>query len=196
MDINELPVATDGGQGRAATVPIETARASRRDLISYTVRGATLLGLTGLSLFRAPRRAGAENPPWNELGNCGPHDPGSHSPCYDNMCVGTSLDLMDNGYCTNVCEHVDGNNWFQWHKNKTYGPFVHEGQTYWLHYQDYPGEICAGPYDAWWWNVGGCWPCTEAIFRCHDGQKRVNEGAWAFTICEGLARCNGTEPTC
>jgi hypothetical protein len=191
IDINELPVAELGRRGRDSTVPTASVGTSRRDLISYTVRGAAFIGLFGLSLFRSARKAGAENPPWNEFTSCGPYDPGDHTPCYDNMCVGTSLELMDNFFCTIDCNQVDANNTYQWHRNKVYGQFG---------YRDYPGDICAvsnPARDAWWWSVGRCGSCNPAIYRCHDGQKRTEpNGEWAFTICEGLARCSGGTLTC
>jgi hypothetical protein len=192
LTLDDLPLADEGSQGREATVDLNLARASRRDVVSYAVRGATFLGLVGLSLFRAPKRAGAENPPWDEFTQgCGVYgvDPDT---CSDNMCVGTTLELMDNAYCTTDCAQVDANNWYQWHKNKRYGHFA---------YRDYPGNICAAysgtPRDAWWWNVGACGTCNPAVYRCHDGEKRATVTAeWDFTICEGLARCNGAAPTC
>lgn len=196
IDIGELPVADAGRRGRRPALPGGTSKHSRRDFIGYAVRGATLVGLMGLSLFRAPRRAGADNPPWYEFTSCGPYDPGtageSH-PCGSNMCVGTSLEMMDNTFCTTDCDQVDDNNWYQWHKNRTYGHVT---------YRDSPTNRCAPvdddwARDAWWWNVGRCGSCAPAIYRCHDGEKRTGaNGEWAYTICEGLARCSGDPVTC
>lgn len=192
LSLDDLPLADEGHQGREPTVDLNLVKSSRRDVVSYAVRGATFLGLVGLALFRAPRRAGAENPPWDEFTQgCGVY---SVEPdvCSDNMCVGTTLELMDNAYCTTSCAEVNSTNWYQWHKNKRYGHFT---------YRDYPGNICAAysgtPRDAWWWNVGQCGSCNPAIYRCHDGEKRATASAeWDFTICEGIARCNGIAPGC
>lgn len=190
--LDDLPHANDGPQGRSPLIDVKPT--TRRNAIGYAVRGATFLGLVGLSVFRAPRRSGAENPPWTEFSTEGcavyPVDP---EVCSDNMCVGTTLELMDNSFCTINCGDVDANNWHQWHKNKRYGHYQ---------YRDYPGDICRGappnlPRDAWWWSVGQCGTCNPAIYRCHDGQKRATATQeWDFTICEGLAQCNGTAPTC
>jgi hypothetical protein len=193
INIDELPLATEGGQGRAPSGPITIQRdGGRRQFMGTAVKAATFVGLTGLGLFRSAKRAGAENPPWNEFTQgCGIYgvDPDT---CDDNMCVGTSLDLMDNLYCTTDCADVDANNTFQWHKNRTEGSYT---------WRDYPGDICAAysgqaARDAWRWDVGPCGTCNPAVYRCHDGEKRTGTGEWQFTICEGLATCNGSPVTC
>jgi hypothetical protein len=196
IEIDELPVASEGTQGRPAAVEVATEPPSRREFIGNVVKGATFVGLAGLTLFRSARRAGAENPPWNEFTGCGPYDPGTVGrdyPCHDNMCIGTTLELMDNGMCTNDCAQVDANNPYQWHRNKTYDAYT---------YRDYPGDICAAhdtlpARDAWRWSVGRCGFCSPSVYRCHDGEKRTNpSGEWQFTICEGLATCTGAPVTC
>lgn len=196
IDIDELPVATEGGQGRAPTVAVPAAPSTRRQFVRNVVQGAAFVGLAGLALFRSPRRAGAENPPWNEFTSCGYYDPGnvgSDYPCYDNMCVGTSLELMDHSLCTTDCAEVDALNPLQWHKNRTSGSVT---------YRDYPGDICGSPEaeeprDAWRWSVGTCGFCFPAVYRCHDGEKRTGpNGEWQFTICEGIATCSGSPLSC
>jgi hypothetical protein len=193
IDIDELPVATEAGQGRAATIAVPPAPSNRRQFVRNVVQGAAFVGLAGLTLFRSPRRAGAENPPWNEFTSCGPYDPGDGHPCHDNMCVGTSLELMDNSFCTTDCAQVDPLNPYQWHKNRTYGS---------VSYRDYPGDICGAgdgqpPRDAWRWSVGPCGFCNPSVYRCHDGEKRTSPtGEWQFTICEGLATCSGAPVSC
>lgn len=196
IDIDDLPVASLERPGRDP-VGGQVPGRGRRQFFGTVVKGATFVGLTGLALFRSARKAGAENPPWTEFMTCGPFDPGTPGvdhPCHDNMCIGTSLDLMDNGYCTIDCAAVDANNPYQWHKNKAYGTYS---------YRDYPGDICSSSNpseparDAWRWSVGRCGFCNPSVYRCHDGQKRTNPtGEWQFTICEGLATCSGAPVTC
>lgn len=197
IDIDDLPIANLGPQGRASTGAATTdPGGSRRQFLGNVVRGATFVGLTGLTLFRSPRRAGSEPPPWNEFQTCGPYDPGnvgSDYPCHDNMCIGTTLELMDNSFCTTDCGTVDPANPYQWHKNRSVGGYT---------YRDYPGDICAvsatlPARDAWRWSVGRCGSCNPSVYRCHDGEKRAEpNGEWSFTICEGLATCSGTAVTC
>ena len=193
IDLDELPIATEGRQGRSPNGPVTVGDTNRRQFLGTVVKGATFVGLVGLGLFRSARRAGAENPPWNEFTQgCGIYgvDPAT---CNDNMCVGTSLELMDNGFCTTNCGAVNATNPYQWHKNTTVGSYS---------WRDYPGDICAAysgfaPRDAWRWDVGTCGFCGPAVYRCHDGQKRTGaNGEWQFTICEGLARCNNVETRC
>ena len=193
----------DAGPRRAAALDVEsmTGQRTRRHVLRTVMQAAALVGLTALGVFRGPRRAGAEPPPWREItsrsnpniaGTCGQYGT-TNRPCYTNMCAGTSADLMDSSNCTTTCDQVDALNPYQWHRNRTYGN---------IEYRDGPGFHCNpfnGPtgYDAWRWNAGNCGFCFPANYRCHDGEKRmVGSANWAFTVCEGLAGCSGQRTSC
>ena len=196
-----LPDFDDGPRRAVADQPTGDPAPTRRAVLRTMVQAAALVGLTALGLFRSARRAGAEPPPWSEITNqsspnlrsaCGVYQT-PNSPCHTNMCAGTTLDLMDSKYCTTSCADVNALNPYQWHRNRTVGN---------VEYRDGPGFSCAPfgeatGYDAWRWNAGNCGFCFPANYRCHDGEKRsVGSATWSFTVCEGLAACNGRPTSC
>lgn len=111
-------------------------------------------------------------------------------------CYGAAPGYMDNWFSA-TCADVQAwpHNKRQWHFQ---GDRVKSPSTYTL--QDYPGRVCPGNdgtyRDAWHWDVANCQGCNPRKFRCHDGQTRLNGGAWEFTISEGHAACNGVWGTC
>jgi len=200
-DGHPLPHFDDGPRRTAAGDDGGGVDRTRREVMRTVFQAAGLVGLAMLGLFRSPRRAGAEPPPWTEIKNRANPNTGSacgiyqttNQPCHTNMCAGTSADLMDSSNCTTSCANVDPRNPYQWHRHKTYGN---------VEYRDGVGFSCtpfdrAVGYDAWRWSAGNCGFCAPANYRCHDGQKRVvTSSTWAFTVCEGLAACNGNPTSC
>jgi hypothetical protein len=105
-------------------------------------------------------------------------------------CFGFAPDHMSQWFCATCAEHaadpINNPLWF-WHYTGSRGQ---------IQYMDDPGNPCLGR-DAWKWTVGACGNCQQsAIFRCHDGYKKIQNGPWEHTICEGLISCDGKLTIC
>jgi hypothetical protein len=108
----------------------------------------------------------------------------------NNPCFGFAPDHMAPWYCATCAEQATDparNPAWNWHFTGARGQ---------IQYMDQASNPCQGR-DAWKWKVGACGNCHDnAIFRCHDGYKRVQNGPWEPTICEGLISCDGSVTHC
>jgi hypothetical protein len=108
----------------------------------------------------------------------------------NNPCFGFAPDHMSTFFCATCAEQAADpthNPYWNWHYTGSRGQFQ---------YRDDPGNPCNGR-DAWKWKVGACGTCHQsAIFRCHDGYKKFQNGPWEHTICQGLISCDGNLTHC
>ena len=138
---------------------------------------------TQLAALAAP----TAGPSYTTYSDCGPFHYGGGC---NNPCFGYAPDHMAAWYCATCAEQAadpTNNPPWNWHFTGSRGQ---------IQYMDNPSNPCAGR-DAWKWKVGACGSChTSAVFRCHDGYKKVQNGPWEPTICEGLISCDGSLTHC
>jgi hypothetical protein len=137
-----------------------------------------------LAALAAPTGAG---PNYTTYSDCGGFHYGGQC---NNPCFGYAPDHMSTWYCATCAEQAadpTNNPPWNWHFTGSRGQ---------IQYMDQPSNPCNGR-DAWKWKVGACGTCQQsAIFRCHDGYKKVQNGAWEPTICEGLISCDNNLTHC
>jgi hypothetical protein len=137
-----------------------------------------------LAALAAPPMAG---PNYTTYSDCGGFHYGGQC---NNPCFGYAPDHMAAWYCATCAEQAadpSHNPPWNWHFTGSRGQ---------IQYMDQPSNPCNGR-DAWKWKVGACGTCQQsAIFRCHDGYKKVQNGAWEPTICEGLISCDNNLTHC
>ena len=200
LELDDLPTVESAGRFGRRAANDALVDAYRNDSPRTGVELSSLqfsLGREAMSLLEnkifpsssqlAALASPAAAPNYTTYSDCGGFHYGGvcNSPCF-----GFAPDHMDPFYCASCAERAadPANNpyWF-WHYNGLRGD---------IRYVDDQGNPCNGR-DAWKWKVGACGNCREsAIYRCHDGYKKIGNGPWEHTICEGLISCDNNLTSC
>lgn len=168
----DLPSVDDSTLGR------RVGPLGRRSFLKVATAAGTAAGLWTVGLFRHLPFAYANPVPYTV------HFGGDTAPC-SNSSICHGAPYIDNGYCATCSDTNNTTNWFEWHFSGTRGSYQ---------LGDRWPNVCDGNYDAWSVDTpGACLYCNPTQWRCHDGWKSSASTGFQYTICRGVARCNGVQ---